>query len=347
MKLRCVWTAAVLAAWCAVAADVPTDVVVLANGSRLVGTVTGIAPGKIVLKTDFAGVLTLDSKLVVEMRAATQMHVAFADGRRVVGTLAAEAAGPVLRTESGPLPVADLQPVKAAWPEGQPDPTLAPPPARKWTHELALDVGGRTGNTRKTSLGGAVRSVLAGPDDKTALYARGVWAKENGTKTEDELLGGADYERVLTKRHTWYGRVEAEQDDIEALDLRTTAALGYGYYFIKQDPDMLRARVGLQYRHEDYQSGRTEDTVAAELGVRFERNLTSWAKLVSEITYAPAFDDLQDYRVDHCSSLDIPLGNTKHWTLRLGVLNSYNSTAADDRERLDTTYMARLVLKLP
>ncbi len=347
MKRCRVWAALVLAAGCTAVAVAAADVVVLENGSRLVGTITGIAQGKVVLNTDFAGPLTLESKRIVEIRSETLLHVAFADGQRVAGTLAAEPAGTVLRTDSGALPIADLRAVRAVWPEGQPDPTLAPPPGRTWTHELAADIGGRTGNTRKVRLGGAARSVLSGPDDKTALYLRGALAEENGNETEDELIGGADYERALTKRHMWYTRAELERDDIETLDLRSTAAGGYGYYFIKQAPDMLRARVGVQYRREEYQSGRTEDVVAPEAGVRYEVSLKTWAVLVSEITYAPAFEDFGNYRVDHATTLDIPLSSSRHLALRLGVTNSYNSTAPDDTERLDTTYMARLVLKLP
>jgi putative salt-induced outer membrane protein YdiY len=342
-----VWATAALAVWWMVALGAAADIVVLENGSRLVGTVVGIAPGKVVLVTDFAGVLTLDSTRIAGIHSATLLHVAFVDGNRVAGTLVAETAGTVLRTESGDLPIVALPPVKAVWPEGQPDPTLAPPPGRKWTHEVAVDLGGRTGNTHKVRLGGAARSVFSGPADSTALYLRGVLAEENGRETEDELIGGADYERSFTKRHIWYTRVEAERDDIEALDLRTTAAAGYGYYFIKQDPDLLRARAGVQYRHEDYQSGRTEDTLAPEFGGRYEVNLSTWARLVSEITYAPAFDDLSNYRVDHSTAVDIPLNSTKRWILRLGVTNSYNSTVPDDYDKLETTYMARLVLKLP
>lgn len=351
MKMRCVWATAVLAAWGIVAADAPADVVVLDNGARLVGKIASVATGKVVLNTDYAGTVTLESKRIVEITSATKLNVAFADGHRVAGTLAAAAGGPALRTDSGALPIADLQAVKAAWPEGQPDPTVAP--GRKWAHEVALDVTGKTGNSRKTRVGGSARSVLAGPDDKTALYLRGAWAKEDGKETENELIGGADYERNLSKRQSWYTRVEGEQDDIEGVDLRATAAAGYGYYFVKDDPNLLRARIGVQYRREEYQpdaadpDGRNEDTVAAELGLRYEKNLGTWARLVSEVTYAPAVDDIQNYRIDHSSALDIPLNNSKHLSLRLGVTNSYNSTAPDDKQRLDTTYMARLVMKLP
>jgi len=345
MRKRYVWRLALVAG--ALAGALWADEVVLDNGSRLVGTVSSIAPGKIALTTDFAGTLNLDARRVVEITAEKPMNVAFTDGHRASGTLAVQDGGAVLRTAEDVLPIADIQAIKAAWAEGQPDPT-AKPATRTWAHELGADLTGKSGNSRKARLGGAAKSVLSGPDDKTTLYLRGATAEEDGKETEDELIGGADYERVLSKKHTWYARGEAETDGIETLDLRATVATGYGYYFLKEEKTLLRGRAGVQYRHEDYESGRSEDTVAAEFGLRYELALRTWAKLVSEITYAPAFDNPTDeYRIDHTTGLDVPLDPKQHWSLRLGVTNSYNSTAAAGLRELETTYLARLVLKLP
>jgi hypothetical protein len=114
----------------------------LENGSRLVGTLAGMAPGKILWATDFAGTVTLDAARVVDIRTDHPVHVAFEDGHRIAGDLAAAAAGAVLRTATETLPVADLKGIKAVWTEDQPDPTQLPPPGRAWTHELTLNLSG-------------------------------------------------------------------------------------------------------------------------------------------------------------------------------------------------------------
>jgi putative salt-induced outer membrane protein YdiY len=166
-------------------------------------------------------------------------------------------------------------------------------------------------------------------------------------KNEDEIIGGADYERNFSKRQLWYARTEAERDTIEGVDLRATGATGYGYYFIRNDTKTLRGRLGVQYRHEQYTSGREEEALSPEFGLRYETPLSTWAKLTSEITYAPAFDAPSDYRVDHTSAVDIPLTATKRLSLRFEITNSYNSTAEEGIDKMDTVYLARLVLKLP
>lgn len=349
MRLRTRWLRAVAVAVALGAGltGLQADVVMLENGSRLVGTVEGIAPGKVLLATDFAGTLTLDAARIVHIRTETPVNIAFTDGRRVSGTLAAEETGAVVRTAEGSLPIADMKDVKAVWAEGQPDPTLPGQVRRTWRHELAVDLGGKSGSTRTFRAGGAVKSVLTGPDDRLTLYGRAVEAEENHSTTEEEYIGGGDYEHSFWKRHLWYARFEAEADDIEGIDLRTTTAGGYGYYFIKEDTQSLRGRLGLQYRHEKYDTSDTEDVLAPEIGASYEVALRSWLKLVSEITYAPAFDDPSNYRIDHTSALDIPLNGPKRWSLRLGITHTYNSIAPPGYENLDTVYLARLVLKLP
>ncbi len=343
MKTGCALAA--ILAFGAMGLRVTADEIDLLNGSRLIGTVTGIQPGKVLLTTDFAGVLALDAARIAAIRTDVPLNVAFEDGRRARGTLAVEPGGPVLRTQEGALPIAGIASVKAVWREGQPEPG---PSRRTWAHEAALDLAGKSGNTRKSRLGVSARSVLSGPHDKTALYIRAARATEDGEESEDETIGGADYEQTFRRRHLWYLRGEAERDDIEGVDLRTTLAGGYGYYLAKQEKQSLRGRIGLQYRREKYCNGETEESIGPELGLCYELELRPWLKLVSEATYSPGFDDLTDYRLTHSTTVDLPVGDpARHLALRLGVSNTYNSDAIEDRDKLETLYLARLVLKLP
>ena len=72
------------------------DVIVLENGSRLVGTISGLVPGKVLQTTDFAGVLALDATRIVDIQAGKPIRVAFEDGQRAQGTLRVAQVGAVL-----------------------------------------------------------------------------------------------------------------------------------------------------------------------------------------------------------------------------------------------------------
>ncbi|NLZ63456.1 MAG: DUF481 domain-containing protein, partial [Lentisphaerae bacterium] len=134
-------------------------------------------------------------------------------------------------------------------------------------------------------------------------------------------------------------------DEFSGIDLRTHVVAGYGYFFFKEEDTQLRFRIGLSYQRREFETGRNEDTYGLDLNLHYERRIDDWGTLVSDLTYTPGLDDTDDYRIYHESALDIPLLMQKPLSLRLGISNEYNNLVAEDVERLDTTYFAKLVYK--
>lgn len=324
------------AGWC--------DHVVLDNGSQIVGDVTGIKDGKVTIVTDFAGELTIDFSRVTEMETSKQAFVGLKSGNRLLGTISLSAGKTTVATPDGVMSVNPAGLV-ALWHDGDVDPTAPPAPApRTWSYEAALNLAGKTGNTEKIGYGGQVKATLKGDEDTLQFYARGKRAEENQTKTEDEIIGGMDFERRLKGAHSWYTRTELETDDIEGIDLRTTVGLGYGYYFIETPKHVFRSRLGLQYMHESYNDGhRTDDDPGLDVGIHHMIALWDVCRMTNDITYTPAFGDFGKYRLYHETAVDVPLAGSDAWKIRLGVSNEYNSESSPDIEKLDTTYFGRLV----
>jgi putative salt-induced outer membrane protein YdiY len=210
---------------------------------------------------------------------------------------------------------------------------------------VGADIGGRTGNSEKFNTGGRIRATLQGPTDRLLIYLRWLYSREDGEKSEDEITGGIDFESDFGDVHSWYARIELENDDIKDLDLRTTAALGYGYYFLKEPSHILRGRTGVMYRHESYANQDSEQTVGLDLGLHHMYKFSDYWKLVNDITYTPSFEDIHDYRIYHESAFEVPLARSDIWKLQLGVRNEYDSQPADDSERLDTYYFSQLVFE--
>jgi putative salt-induced outer membrane protein YdiY len=322
------------------------DTVQLDNGSRLVGDVVSVRDGALTLKTDFAGDLSLDLKRVTSLRTDGPLRVALEGQPETVGTLAVEGTGVEVKGDAGTVQgmVANL---KAAGPADQPlvDPQPVPQPEpRLWSYEVNAFYRGKSGNTDSTELGIGTKAERRTDLDRLKLYATWEQSEKNGTKTEDETIGGIDFERELSERYSWYTRAELERDDIEKLSLRATVAGGIGYYMIKSDVRELRFRTGLQYQRETYEDGGKDSSdIGMEFGLHHCWNIADWGKLVNDITYSAAFEDWADYRVVHESSLDVPLVRSKLWKLRLGLSHEYNSTPAPGTDELDTTYFLKLV----
>ncbi len=328
-------------------ATLSADTIQLSDGSSLNGEIEGVSGGKIMITTAFAGVLQIDQALVTGITTQKELHFAFASGNVLVGKASSQGGKTEISTVHGALDVTkDV--LTAAWKPGARSPLEPPPPTpREWKYEVAIDVSGKTGNAEANNVGGSFKATLAGEHDKLMFYVGGRRSEENHVKSEDELIGGTDYENMVGERHAWYVRTKFEIDDIELLDLRAVAAAGYGYYFLKAPEHELRGRVGFMFQSESYmdEAGIDDNTSPGlDVGGYHMWKLNEWCKMINEITYTPTFDDWQDYQVFHNTSLDMPLGTLEMWTLRLGLTHNYSSMPAQGKDRLDTTYSGQIVL---
>lgn len=322
------------------------DQIVLDNGSIIKGGNLQIFAGQVKITTDYAGELTVDRARIVSMSSEQPVMVNTADGNKVAAVVTPAEDGKVNVSSSlGQilLPMAD---VVAVWPVGATDPTIPPPPPeRAWAFEAGLNIAGKTGNSEKFGVGGSVKGALTGPEDKLLLYLKGRYARENGVKNEQEVVAGADYERrINNSKHSWYTRTELEHDEINNIDFFFTGVGGYGYYMVDKDDLKIRLRTGLSYQYKTYTDAMEDDSsLGMDFGYHHEIKLQDWGLLVTDLTYTPAFDNIDNYRLFHESAVSIPIGNTKNWFIRLGISNDYNNKVGADVERLDTTYFGQLV----
>ncbi len=328
------------------AATTHGDSVRLRDGSVIHGKIKGTKDGKVSVDTSFAGVVSLKPDMILMVESDSDLHIALQSGNVVRGKMISDNSGRRIQSDQGSIDATHDQ-IIAVWLPGQKNP-LAPPDdgdKRKWKYEAHLNIAGKTGNSEEISTGGGAKAILESSEDKLLLYMRGESTKNNGTKTTEEIFGGIDYESSFSERHSWYTRIELEVDDIEQIELRTTAAAGYGHFHIKRDNRTLRSRVGLQFRHESFEKGNSESSPGLDLGLFHMVKATEYGKLTSEIVYTPSFRDFGNYRAYHESSWDFPLLKSNKWFLRTGVSNEYNSMSAKNADRLDTTYFTRLLLQ--
>ncbi len=322
------------------------DTLFLEDGSTVKGVIRSIAGGKVEVGTKFAGPLTIETDLVTGFVFDSPVHVALGNGTTVYGK--PERRGPELKIETpGGAVSAAADTMIAVWRDGVPNP-LAPPTPKppKWKWELAVDMGGKTGNTEKLTTGAGFKALLATPDDRLMFYARSTYSRENRQTAVDDAVGGVDYESAVGKRRSWYVRSEFERDRVAGLDRRTTTAIGCGYYFVKRKAHVLRGRIGGMFLYEAHEDGRSTTAPGLDIGLHQVLAVSDWGKLVTDITYTPSLDDTGDYRLYHRTVLDLPLGRRDAWKLRLGIDNEYVGLPSEGAERLDTTYFTRLVLDL-
>ena len=72
---------------CTIAHAARTDIIVLANGDRFTGEVIQMRQGKLEVKTDDAGTLSIEWDKVASVSTADQYEITLIDGTRLLGRL--------------------------------------------------------------------------------------------------------------------------------------------------------------------------------------------------------------------------------------------------------------------
>ena len=89
----------------------------------------------------------------------------------------------------------------------------------------------------------------------------------------------------------------------------------------------------------------SENLPGMDFALKFKWLPTNWVEWNTTLSINPVFEDLSDYRIDHLSTVDIPLGTSDLWKLRISLSNQYRSIVTTDTDKLDTTYALSLLLK--
>ncbi len=337
-------------------AGAKADVVTTSDGSRLVGTVEQVAGGTLVIVTEIAGRLEIDASMVTSVDTDQPVNVKVSSGDKLVGALdaAPDGSSSVVRSSLGDISIPASN-ITALWPEGAENPEMVAVRAEaekaieaakpKWTTVFEAGVTRTEGNTDTLEGHGRIDVKRSTANDLLEFYLAGKYYEQNDSRSTNEYLGGVRYENTVTDRMYWYVRTELEFDEFEGIDLRATAAAGGGYYWLKKPDHEFKTSVGVGYRHESYDDGRSDDDAVIDLGINYRIDVAPWAQFTHSTVYSPDFLEFDDYRLKLDWALLMPFKDERlAW--KIGLKNDYNSRPQAGLDRLDNTYYTSIVLTL-
>lgn len=328
------------------------DTVITSDGATLIGKIKAISEKTISMETAYAGTIEINREKIVNFTTDEAVHVRFDSGNLASGIVSKEDPGKISVGAAEGEVVVGIPAIKEAWLPSDKDPEIVrfeteeEKNRRKWKTELSADLSKKTGNTDRESVGAYLDIKLEGPHDLLNFYGHYIYGKENGNKTDDETVGGISYSNYFTEHLGWYVRTELERDPFEAIDLRSTSGAGLSWRIINQELHKTVFDLGVSYRYETYTTNAdNEGNVGLDLRLGDDWTITSWLREVTTIRYIPAFDDFNDYLLKQDTALEMPLGLSDVWRLRIGMSNDYNNRPKSGRDHLDTTYYARILLR--
>lgn len=270
------------------------DQVVLKNGDRLTGTITESDDKTLLIKTEFAGDVTVQWPAVQEVTSSQPLHVAMSNGKTVVGPVStSDGSLAVTTSASGTVTVAkaDVTGLRSDSEQAAYDKSLHPGLSQGWVGGANIGFALTAGNSETKSLAVAFTGDRKTLHDEIALYENTVYATNNSpgttpSTTADSNQGGARYSRNLNPRLFAFAGPDFQTNALQDLNLRTILGGGLGFHAIKTDRTTLDFLAGPNYTREDY-STVTNTFLALTLGEELMQKLGATTVLTQKLYFFP------------------------------------------------------------
>ncbi|MGH7305890.1 MAG: DUF481 domain-containing protein [Candidatus Rokuibacteriota bacterium] len=271
----------------ALAGRAAADEILFLNGDRLTGKIVGADGGKLTIKTESAGDVTVDLAKIKTFSTDEPIVIKTGDT-----TLSSKVTGGADGTVQV-VPVAGGAPQVIALKDLA---KINPPPV-KWTGSFVANAMITTGNSETENFGVSLNAVRRSEIDRITLGGAYYYGrqedKDTGAKetTIDNWYVLGKYDYFLTKHFYLYGSVRVEQDKIADLDLRLTLAGGAGYQWFETPTFNLFTETGLAWVYEDYQGGDKDDYLAARFAYHVDWTPHKVLKLFHNLEWLPDVTD--------------------------------------------------------
>jgi hypothetical protein len=236
------------------------DQVVLKNGDRLTGSITKSDGKSLVLKTDYAGDVTVKFDAIQSITSTGDLNVTLG-GKTVVGAVTTNGDDVVVATKTaGPVeaPKASVTMLRSPAEQAAYEKSLHPGLWEGWAGGLNLGYAVTTGNSETESLNIAFDAARTGLHDKLILYTNSIYAVNDSTSpattTANSIGGGARYDHDFSPRAFGFVSGDFFSNSLQELTLRSSLGGGIGMHAIKNAATTFDLLLGLNYTHESYAS---------------------------------------------------------------------------------------------
>ncbi len=279
------------------------DQVVLKNGDRLTGTITKSDDKTLLIKTEFAGEVTVQWPAVQEINSTQPLHVALTNGKIVAGPVTtADGSLAITTAANGTVTVAkaDVTGLRSDAEQTAYEKSLHPGLLQSWAGGANVGFALTGGNSDTRSLALAFTADRKTLHDEIALYENTVYATNDAAgatprTTANSNQAGARYSRNFNPRLFGFVGADFQTNALQDLNLRTVLGGGLGYHAIKTAKTTLDFLVGPNYTREDYDTV-TNTFLALTLGEQLSHKLGASTLLTQSLYLFPDLSDTGQYR---------------------------------------------------
>ncbi|MCE5267108.1 MAG: DUF481 domain-containing protein [Planctomycetaceae bacterium] len=218
-------------------------------------------------------------------------------------------------------------------------------PKRLWEGAFDLGVDGAEGNSETFNLHAGFHANRKAANNTLTVNLDYNKATAKTVNTTNRAFFDGRFERLIGEsRWSWFVHETAEYDEFQSFNVRDSSDAGIGYRLIKDENGTLIGRVGSGFSHT---FGGPEDghyTPEAVFGLQLERQLSRRQKIYGVVEHAPDLTGFARFRMRVQAAWELLLDEEKNLSLRMGVLDLYDSDPNGARPN-DVDYALTLLWK--
>ena len=285
------------------------DQIVLKNGDRLTGTIQKSDEKALVIKTEFAGEVTVQWPAIQDLKSDQPLHVGLKDGKTVVGPVTTTDGKLEIATKSAgtvEAPKESVVVIRSDAEQSDWEKLQHPGLLQGWTGGVNVGFGLTAGNSETKNLAVAFNGVRTGLHDKLSLYAGSVYSTNDlataATRvTANTNRGGARYDRDITPRLFGFVNTDFFTDALQDLNLRSVVGGGLGFHAIKRPDTTLDILGGINYTRENYTQlaplpRLIHNFAAAQIGDELMHKIGKSTVVLQRAYFFPNLSDSGEYR---------------------------------------------------
>ena len=311
------------------------DEILFLNGDRLSGKILKAAGGKLTIKTEGAGEVTVDLTKVKTFSTDEAVQVVVGEQTPVSTRVGS---GPDREVEASPSPGAAPQPLPIAAIE-----SINPPPPA-WKGSIALNGLMTTGNSETEQLGFLAGASKRWPWDRLTFHAQYSYGRQEDPDTGEKstttnyAMALAKYDHFLTKKLYAYLMVRAERDEVADLEVRLAPGAGVGYEWFQGPTFNFSTEAGLAWVYENYRNSPTRKYFGPRLAYSIDWTPFDPLLLYHKLEYLPSFEDFSgDYLLNADAGARLKVWKGLFAEFRYEY--RYDSKPATGREKTDQRFI--------
>ena len=276
-------------------AALQAEQVTLKNGDHLSGAIVSMDGKKLVIKTTYAGDVSIDWAEVSQFSSDKDtLVVTKADKQLVSGTVTSEGPDVLVATTQGvqTVPRGDVATMRSPADQAAYEKSLHPGMLEGWSGGSNFGFALARGNSETTNLALGFNALRKTTNDTWTVNLAQLYAQDNklNTTTANSFIGLIRYDRNISKRWFVFGTFSGMYDELQQLNYRILPGAGIGFHAIATDRTTLDLLGGFGYTRESYYNGTVNNLASALIGDEFAYKITKTTTFTQNLYYLPSIN---------------------------------------------------------